>query len=215
MKNKIPRILSILIISILLVLSSSASAMPVQAAAKSPVVSLDETEIHHLEFIREEEKLARDVYLVLYDHWGLEIFRSIAESEQRHMDAMALLLAKYGLADPVTDDSIGAFNDPYIDGLYDWLSGWGLTSLDDALLVGAFIEEYDILDIWLAYEETDESHIQDVYQSLYEGSYNHLASFVYCYEQFYGDYEIQLLTPDEFDAVLCFDTDARQTHGDK
>jgi len=110
---------------------------------------------------------------------------------------------------------IGAFTDPYIDDLFDWLTGWGLTSVEDALQVGAFIEEYDILDIWTAYDQTDESQIQEVYQSLYEGSYNHLASFVYNYELICSDYEIQLLSQAEFDAVLCFETDARQTHGDK
>ena len=53
--------------------------------------------------IREEEKLARDVYITLGEQWGLPIFASIAESEQRHMDAFGRLIDKYGLEDPVTD----------------------------------------------------------------------------------------------------------------
>ena len=51
-------------------------------------------------FMREEEKLARDVYLTLYDAWRLAPFANISVSEQKHMNAMLLLLRKYGLPDP-------------------------------------------------------------------------------------------------------------------
>ncbi|NTU51409.1 MAG: DUF2202 domain-containing protein, partial [Candidatus Aminicenantes bacterium] len=47
-----------------------------------PTAGLDETEIHYLVFIREEKKMARDVYLFLYDKWGNPVFASIAKSEQ-------------------------------------------------------------------------------------------------------------------------------------
>ena len=65
---------------------------------------LDYTEIDHLRFTRDEEKMARDVYRVLYEKWGNLIFANIIESEQAHMDAMANLIAFYGLDDPVTSD---------------------------------------------------------------------------------------------------------------
>ena len=49
-------------------------------------------------FMRAEEKLARDVYLVLAEKWSeLAIFTNIAASEQKHMDAVLQLLEKYGL----------------------------------------------------------------------------------------------------------------------
>ena len=82
----------------------------------------------------------------------------------------------------MTSDEIGAFNDDTIADLYIKLRDWGLASEEDALLVGGFIEEYDILDIWKAYDETDEERIKRVYQNLYEGSYNHLDAFVFNYE---------------------------------
>ncbi|MDP2030099.1 MAG: DUF2202 domain-containing protein [Thiobacillus sp.] len=46
-------------------------------------------------FMREEEKLARDVYLTLYETWGLAVFSNIASSEQSHMDALLKLLRTY------------------------------------------------------------------------------------------------------------------------
>ena len=177
---------------------------------------LDDTETHHLLFIREEEKMARDVYCVLYEKWGNPIFSNIVESEQAHMDAMANLIAFYGIVDPVRSDETGAFTDKDIAGLYSYLVEWGSQSEIDALLVGAYIEEYDILDIWKACEETDEERIQEVYQNLYEGSYNHLDAFVYVYELVAGkSYEPKLLSADEYEDVLNLKTQAKQAQEPK
>ena len=38
--------------------------------------------------MREEEKVARDVYLSLNDTWNLRIFKNITSSEQTHMNAI-------------------------------------------------------------------------------------------------------------------------------
>jgi hypothetical protein len=43
-------------------------------------------------YMREEEKLARDVYIVLGDKWGLRIFQNIAKSEQIHTDMVKNLI---------------------------------------------------------------------------------------------------------------------------
>ena len=187
----------------------SSDTLIIQSADETS--ELDDTEIHHLLFIREEEKMARDVYRVLYEKWGNPIFANIVESEQAHMDAMANLLAFYGIDDPVTIDETGAFNDEDVAKLYSELVDWGSVSEIEALLVGAYIEEYDILDIWKAYEETDEERIQTVYQNLYEGSYNHLNAFVYVYELVAGEsYEPKLLSADEYEDVLNFETQANR-----
>lgn len=54
--------------------------------------------------MREEEKLARDVYLELYETWDLPVFYNIAQSEQTHMGAVKTLIEKYNLKDPITDE---------------------------------------------------------------------------------------------------------------
>ena len=127
-------------------------------------------------FMREEEKLARDVYLVLFDKWGLRVFENIAESEQRHMDAVLYLLGKYGLDDPALDP--GLFLNPDLQDLYDELVGKGETSLVDALEVGILIEETDIEDIENLIGQTDKEDIIQVYTNLLDGSYCHLEAFV-------------------------------------
>ena len=184
------------------------------ASAETKILTgqpLDATEIHHLEFIREEEKLARDVYIVMAEKWGNPIFSLIIESEQRHMDAMLKLLNYFDIEDPVKDDGVGSFTDPDIGGLFTTLTERGLASEDEALAVGAFIEEYDILDIWKAVGETDVDHINDVYTNLYEGSYNHLRGYVYNWEKNTGRvYEPELLSLDQFNLCMGFDTQAKQ-----
>ncbi len=129
---------------------------------------------------------------------------------------MANLLAFYGIVDPVTSDATGEFNDEAIADLYSELVEWGSKSEIDALLVGAYIEEYDIIDIWLAYDKTDEERIQKVYQNLYEGSYNHLDAFVYVYELVTGEsYIPELLSDDEYEDVMNFETQANQAQEPK
>ena len=108
---------------------------------------LSDNEAAGLVFMREEEKLARDVYIYLYETWGQKTFDNIAVSEQAHTDAMLELLHKYGIDDPVGDNPEGIFVDQNLQGLYDTLTATGSASLIDALLVGAAIEEIDLIDI--------------------------------------------------------------------
>ena len=56
-----------------------------------PAEPLNQAELASLAFMREEEKLARDVYTNLYAKWGVSIFNNISKSEQTHMDAVLLL----------------------------------------------------------------------------------------------------------------------------
>lgn len=144
-----------------------------------PAVQLTEAEESHILYMREEEKLARDVYLTLYETWGAEIFANIGESEQRHMDALETLITRYGLVDPVVDDTLGMYTNPEIDFglLYDQLVTDGTESLEAALNVGVFIEELDIADLEKALEETSMRSVRRVFQNLLNGSYNHLDAF--------------------------------------
>ena len=75
-----------------------------------PKESLNEDELGSLQLMREEEKLARDVYTVLYDKWRVNVFANISSSEQKHTDAILTLLTKYGLSDPVGGNVVGVFS---------------------------------------------------------------------------------------------------------
>jgi hypothetical protein len=138
--------------------------------------SLSDDEVYWLTYMREEEKLARDVYATLYATWGKRIFNNIRASEQMHMDAIKTLLVRYGVVDPVTDDAVGKFTEKF-QTLYNELILAGSVSLIDALKVGMFIEETDIDDLEKALALTTHRDIKKVYTDLMNGSYNHLAAF--------------------------------------
>ncbi len=177
--------------------------VPDDSGAIIPDGALDETEIATLRFMREEEKVARDVYLTLAGVWGHSTFVNIASSEQSHMDAMALLLDQYGIEDPVASDELGVFQDADLQQLHDDLIARGGQSLLDALHVGALIEEVDIADLVQAIDTTDEGDIITAYENLLRGSYNHLRAFVSAIEQLGASYQAQLLDEAEVAEILA------------
>jgi hypothetical protein len=163
---------------------------------------LSDTEIEGLLYMREEEKLARDVYLTLYEAWGVPIFQNIARSEAAHMAAVGTLIDRYGLADPATGD-IGVFTDPTLQALYDQLVAEGRQSLANALRVGAAIEEIDILDLQERLAQTDRADIALVYENLMKGSRNHLRAFASTLARQTGEtYQPQYLDRDSYESIV-------------
>jgi hypothetical protein len=166
-----------------------------------PNEELSEAEIAGMRYMREEEKLARDVYLSLYETWNDRIFDNIARSEQRHMDAVKALLDKYGLDDPMAEER-GVFNDADLQVLYDNLLEKGTLSLGDALNVGATIEDLDIFDLDERLAQADNADIQTVFQNLKKGSRNHLRAFVFRLGRLGETYNAQYLSAEELEAIL-------------
>jgi hypothetical protein len=139
--------------------------------------SLDATETEGLIYMREEEKLAHDVYITLYQQWGLSPFNNIANSEDRHENKIETLLNKYQISDSVGDNPIGVFVNPDLQQLYNNLVAQGSQSPTEALKVGVLIEETDIADLQTRIAQTDNPDIQQVYEQLLSGSNNHLSAF--------------------------------------
>lgn len=164
-------------------------------------------ETETLLFVREEEKLARDVYLTLYNQWGSNIFQNIANNgEQQHMDAIKVLVDAFGYVDPVSSNEVGAFTDAEILKLYNDLVARGMTSSQEALMVGGFIEEYDIKDLQDAIDEakqgTNQAAVIQTYDSLLCGSRNHLRSFVGQIEKDGLVYQAQHVSQATVDAIV-------------
>jgi hypothetical protein len=160
-------------------------------------------EKNDLAFMREEEKLARDVYLTLHDIWGTPVFANIASSEQRHMDAMLNLLNTYRLPDPAAGKLVGEFLNAELQALYDALIARGKQSALEALQVGGVIEETDIEDLNAAMATSRLSNIDKVYQNLLNGSYNHLRAFARNIQSLTGQpYVAQVVSQDIVDSIL-------------
>jgi len=148
--------------------------------------NLSEIEVAHILYMRQEEKLARDVYLALYEYYNdaqdplpTQIFSNIAASEQRHMDALNRLVDFYGLDDLVSDDTPGVFaasEDGFAD-MYEDLVARGMVGYCEALGVGIDIENLDIQDIEESLLDVEAPNVARVLNNLLAGSYNHLEAF--------------------------------------
>jgi len=178
------------------------SAQIYQSSYADYYAPLSDDETSGLLHMVEEEKLARDVYLTLYNETGLKVFERIAQSEGRHMDAVLGLIEKYNLTAPDTLDQVGVFQNEELQSLYDQLVEQGSQSTVDALKVGALIEETDIKDLeeWIA--KTDNEDIKTVYSNLMKGSENHLRAFVRNLEAQGVSYTAQVLPQDQVDEIL-------------
>ena len=163
---------------------------------------LSAAEIEALLYMREEEKLAHDVYLALYERWGLPIFLNISQSEQSHTDSIKVLLERWNLADPASSQ-MGVFTNPELQALYNELVARGEQSISEALKTGAAIEEIDILDLENDLAIVVQPDIQQVFQNLLQGSYNHLRAFVSNLNNQTGEvYQPQYLPVEQYQTIL-------------
>jgi hypothetical protein len=194
---------SALMLALAVATSSTAYAASGSGAARTSLSGLSQVEKTDLLFMREEEKLARDVYLTLYETWRLAVFSNIASSEQSHMDALLKLLRSYRLPDPAAGNAIGEFTNPALQSLYDTLMEKGRLSALDALQVGGIIEETDMRDLASAIDRSDNADIDATYENLLCGSRNHLRAFARNLESMTGQpYAAQVITQDEVDVIL-------------
>lgn len=167
--------------------------------ARSPREPLTAAEREGLLLMREEEKIARDVYMALGKRWGnIRPFSNITGAEQAHMDAILILLQHYDLPDPAAGLAVGKFHNPELQRLHDALVQQGLRSQEEAIRVGLLIEELDIDDLQKAAKQTDKAAIHAVYAELERGSRNHLRAFYRWKEGMGISYQPQHLTPELF-----------------
>ncbi len=170
--------------------------------APTTPTSLDANEVEGLRYMREEEKLAHDVYLALYARWPrISVFGNIAASEAQHTDAVLAQLQRYGVSDPAAGKAAGVFDNSYLQALYNQLIAMGSASEVGALKVGCLIEETDIQDIRDKMALTDEASILSTYQNLLCGSYNHLQSFNRVLANRGVAYQSQVISQDQWNAI--------------
>lgn len=163
-------------------------------------VTLNESESAGVLLMREEEKMAHDVYVYFASKYNVPIFKNISSSEARHQEAMGWLITTYGLKDPTVPQA-GKFANAQLQKYYDKFISQGVT-LVETLKVGAFIEEYDIADLKKLINETKNPDIIRVYTNLLRGSENHLKAFVGNLSFRGVKYEPQIITKAELDSIL-------------
>lgn len=158
-------------------LAASAVAIPASLFVATSANAADAATTELLQAMVAEEKVAHDVYVTLGDMYDVSTFDRIANSEDRHQDAVRTLLDAYGVADPTVGDEVGEFDDPVFQAMYDDMVAQGSASLADAAQVGITIEEVDIADLQDALDAGQPADIERVFTNLLNGSTKHLAAF--------------------------------------
>jgi hypothetical protein len=131
-----------------------------------------------LQYLVEEEKLARDVYAYLAANVTSQKFSNIVKSEQTHMDNVAAVLKSYNFFNPTTTRAVGVFRDQELQKLYNQLTVQGSASVADAFAVGVAIEKLDISDLEKMLKNTAiPADMRAMAERLLQASYNHLAAF--------------------------------------
>ena len=166
------------------------------------VQPLTTEEIFSVEQMRQEEKLARDVYQTLNETWTSDVFARIAASEQRHMNAIARIIALQDMNDPITEDTVGLYPDANFVDLYTSLTEQGSDSYIEALKVGAYIEELDIMDLEASLLEISNIQLTRVYTNLMRGSRNHLRAFVNALVIEGESYSPQIMSQEQYDLII-------------
>lgn len=177
--------------------------------------SLTQPEKDAILYMREEEKLARDIYELLFTKWASNPFGNIRQSEQVHMDRMKVLITTYKLIDPVeiNKDSPGVFSNTLLQKYYKELTNTASQSLTEALKIGAKIEEMDIADLEERIKQTTQTDIISTYNNLKMASENHLRAFVRRLEMQGVNYQPVILNKTEFDKIIAAENNKRGNRG--
>jgi hypothetical protein len=171
------------------------------AIAASNDFLYSDTELEMLLHMKEEEKLARDVYALLYAKWKVPVFTNISNAESTHMNAVLFLLKNYGEEYTVVGDA-GTFSIPDFQKLYDQLLLKGSESLAEAFKTGAMIEDLDIKDLTEYLGEVTNENIIMVFENLMKGSRNHLRAFNRHLVWRGITYSPEYITQEEFENII-------------
>lgn len=190
-----------IIIAFLSILSVTVTGCSKNDEINEITLELSNLEKQDLIFLREEEKLARDVYLYAFEEYQEQIFYNISQSEQQHMNSVLYLLNKYNLEDPIIEE-LGVFSNQDLQQLYNQLTAQVDISIIEALKVGATIEDLDIKDIDEFELNTQSLDILNVYSGLKCGSRNHLRSFVLELDLNSISYSPQFISNEEYNEII-------------
>ena len=162
--------------------------------------------------MREEEKLAHDVYVTLAQSSGLQIFNNIANAESQHMRAVEQLASRYSSV-VAANLPVGSFSDPQFQALYNSLVAAGSKSPIAAATVGAKIEEMDIKDLQTLLSQNPPQDVSKVLEHLQRASGQHLRAFTMELKRLGGTNMPEFLSPEEYNSILISDNERGQGMG--
>lgn len=181
---------------------SSFSTSSLTSLLATPHEQKSDLTVSDLLFMQQEEKLARDTYQFLYEKWGKQVFINITQSEQTHMEAVEVLLSAYQVDRSRYSETAFEYQDASLAALSTDLRAQGSRSLEDALRVGALIEEIDIVDLNTRIARTTDPAIITTYENLKRGSRNHLRAFTKNLSQLGITYSPTRISASEYQEII-------------
>lgn len=199
-KTPFTRIVAFLILSLSLTFFYDCNDNTDEVTSNKTNQILTDLDADALLFMLEEEKLARDTYTYLNDLWSINQFANIKNSEQTHMNAIENLLIQNDIEYTILP--LGEFTNQNLQNFYNQFEVDGALSHDNALQIGATIEDLDIVDLQDYIDATFNTDLITVFKRLQCGSRNHLRSFVSAIENRGNTYSPQYLTQAELNYIL-------------
>jgi len=139
--------------------------------------ALTQKEAKSLNYMYQEEKLAKDVYYELGEMYpNVRVFH-IYNAEVMHERSVVNVMRHYNIPLPIRGNEVGKFTNPELQKLYNELIAKGRKSLKDALEVGIMVEVTDVEDLDKALSQATSPDVIALFQFLRAGSYNHYNAF--------------------------------------
>ena len=137
--------------------------------------TLSTTEKNDLRFMIEKEKLMRNVYQVMYEKHQVELFKTISECKERHMNLLAVRFDKYEVENPTANTAEDEFENSSIQQIYnDFIK----TTLPLVSYVKA-LEEQHIVDVQSSMSQLEgNGDIMNVYNLILTESQTHLGAIL-------------------------------------
>ena len=158
-------------------------------------------EIEFAYALREDEKVARDLYAAFFEKYSLKTFSNISKSEGNHMRAVEILLEYYEIDFPAAGN-FGTFADSARQADYDSLLIMGSTALE-AFKVMALLEESNIVSYNSVMADITNPNIKIVVENLGKASENHFRAAIRQITALGGTYAPKLMTQEEYNAMIA------------
>ena len=164
-------------------------------------------------WMHDSERLALNLNQAFYDDWGEPLFASIAAAKPRYMDKLLDLIDWYDIRwfGDISNEP-GFYTDERNADAFDELVERGKSSLQNALLAAAYVEESNIseyrasisgLEMWYYIPGDGMQLLVDAYHDLLNAAYVNLTKLVSRVD----GYSAQILTQADVDAIIEAETE--------
>lgn len=195
-----------LILAAFLGAALSGQVYPASIVSGQPdLLQLDMDTLWRMQWMYDQEKLARDLSQELYDEWEEPNFANMVVTHQRHMNELEVTMRRYSLNPPADTNEPGGYRDEQHVELFAELKRRAEEGPLEAVKAVAFLQELHIFEYRLHVELTAEKPVKDTFERLLAGSKNHLRMWAWLVSYLTPPehyYHAQMLGQQDVDTIL-------------